>query len=166
MKTLYILRHAKAERESDTGRDFDRPLADRGWSDAERVGREAAKRGVQPDAVCSSPARRAAETVEAFARGFGEIEPEFEPGIYEAPVARLMDIVASTDDMVGRLLIVGHNPGFEGLVGALAERLPDASGGVFPTAALAVIDLPIEHWRELRERSGEIAALILPRDLR
>jgi phosphohistidine phosphatase len=166
MKTLYVLRHAKAERESDTGQDFDRPLAVRGWSDAERVGREAGKRGVQPDAVRSSPARRAAETVEAFARGFGEIEPEFEPGIYEAPVARLMDIIASTDDSVGRLLIVGHNPGFGGLVGALAERLPDALGGGFPTAALAVIDLPIEHWPELRERSGEITALILPRDLR
>jgi phosphohistidine phosphatase len=166
MKTLYILRHAKAERDSDSGLDFDRPLAERGWSDAELVGREARRRDVQPDAALSSPARRAAETVAAVARGFGEIEPSFEPGIYEASVRRLMDMVAVTDDAVRRLLIVGHNPGFEGLVRTLAADLPEALADGFPTAALAVLDLPIEQWSDLGERSAEVTALIVPRDLR
>ena len=98
MKTLYILRHAKAERDSESGEDFDRPLAERGQRDAEAVGREVRSRGFEPDAVLSSPARRAAETVEAFARGYGPIEPTFEPGIYKAPAERLMEIVSAADD--------------------------------------------------------------------
>jgi len=39
MRKLLVLRHAKAERDSSTGRDFDRPLAARGWTDAAEVGR-------------------------------------------------------------------------------------------------------------------------------
>jgi phosphohistidine phosphatase len=166
MKTLYVLRHAKAERDSDSGRDFDRPLAERGWSDAELVGREARRQGIDPDSVMASPATRAAQTVEAFAHGFGDVQPSFEPGIYEAPAARLMDIVAGTDASVRRLLIVGHNPGLEGLVRTLAAELPEALAAGLPTTALAVLDLPIEQWSDLRERSGDVTAFIVPRDLR
>ena len=166
MKTLYVFRHAKTERESDTGRDFGRALTERGWSDAELVGREMRKRGLEVDAVLSSPATRAAETVEAFARGFGELEPDWEPAIYEASVARLIEIVQDADDGIGRRMIVGHNPGFEGLVSRLAEGdVPGLSDG-FPTAGLAAIELPIDEWNNLREGTGEGTTLIVPRDLR
>ena len=47
MKTLYVLRHAKTERDSESGRDFDRALTERGWRDAELVGRERWKRSVE-----------------------------------------------------------------------------------------------------------------------
>lgn len=164
MKTLFVLRHAKAERDSTTGRDFDRPLAERGWHDAELVGREMRARGLEIDGVLASPARRAEETVAAFARGFGPLDPVFEPGIYEAPVGRLLDIVGNADDSAERLMIVGHNPGFEELVLRLAADARIADG--FPTAGLAAIELPASHWSELRERTGRIAHLIVPRDLR
>lgn len=164
MKTLFVLRHAKAERDSTTGRDFDRPLAERGWHDAERVGREMRARGLEIDGVLASPARRAEETVAALQRGFGPLDPVYEPGIYEAPVGRLLDIISNADDGAGRLMIVGHNPGFEELVLRLAEDARLADG--FPTAGLAAIDLPASRWSELRERTGRIAHLIVPRDLR
>lgn len=169
MKTLFVMRHAKAERDSDTGRDFDRPLAKRGWRDAEAVGREMLARDLVPDAVLSSPAKRAAETVAAFASGYGELDPSYEPGIYNAPADRLIDIVRNVDDSSERLLIVGHNPGFQDLVLRLAgddlcERSDHIVDG-FPTAAIAAVELPAERWREIAERSGRIVELILPRDL-
>jgi phosphohistidine phosphatase len=164
MKTLYVLRHAKAERDSDTGKDFDRPLAERGWSDAELVGREARRRGFEIDAVLASPAKRAAETVEAFARGYGQIEPEWEPDIYNAALDRLLAIVGSADDDADRLLIVGHNPGFEMLVMALTGGNSLNDG--MPTAALAAIELPADQWSGVCEGTGIVTALILPRDLR
>lgn len=162
MKTLFVMRHAKAERDSDTGRDFDRPLAKRGWRDAEAVGREMRVRGLELEAVLASPARRAAETVAALASGYGKLEPEFEPGIYNAPVDRLIEIVRNADDSIARLLIVGHNPGFQELALCLAGD--DPSDG-FPTAAIAAIDLPAERWCDVAERSGQIVDLILPREL-
>lgn len=166
MKTLFVLRHAKAERDSATGRDFDRPLADRGWRDAEAVGREARARGLRIDAALASPAKRAAETVEAFERGYGELLVAFEPGIYEAGVARLVEIVTEADDTEKQLLIVGHNPGFEGLVHRLSkEPIAEISDGL-PTAGLAAIELSITQWSDAREGIGRVVELILPRDLR
>jgi phosphohistidine phosphatase len=166
MKTLYVLRHAKAERDSATGKDFDRPLAARGWSDAERIGREAKARGLRMDAVLASPAKRAAETLEAFARGYGGIAPEWEPAIYNALVDRLIEIVQGTDDEIERLMIVGHNPGFEGLVWSLADHGADFVKDGMPTAALAAIELPVDRWSDIAERSGRVTEFIAPSDLR
>ena len=166
MKTLYVLRHAKAERDSDTGKDFDRPLAERGWSDAELVGREARSRGFEIDAVLASPAKRAAETVEAFARGYGEVAADWEPGIYNALVDRLIEIVQDADDGVERLMIVGHNPGFEGLVWSLADEGTDLVSAGMPTSAFAAIEFPVDKWSDVLERTGRIIAFIVPSELR
>jgi len=166
MKTLFVMRHAKAERDSETGRDYDRPLAGRGWHDAELVGREARARDLAIDAVLASPAKRADETVTAFARGYGPLEPSYEAGIYDAPVERLLDIVRNAGDGVGRLLIVGHNPGFEDLILRLARHVPIELADGFPTAGLAVIELPAMRWSEIGERSGLVSALIVPKALR
>jgi phosphohistidine phosphatase len=169
LKTLFVMRHAKAERDSATGRDFDRPLAKRGWHDAEAVGRELGSRAVRPELVLASPARRAAETVTAFAQGFGKLEQRFEPGFYNAPADRLIEIVRNADDGAERLLIVGHNPGFQELVLRLADDQPsehsDRIVDGFPTAALAALELPADRWSDISERSGRIVELILPRGL-
>jgi phosphohistidine phosphatase len=169
MKTLYVLRHAKAERDSDSRHDFDRPLAKRGWRDGEAVGREMRELGLEPDAVLASPAKRAAETVEAIARGYGPLTPSYEPRIYDAPVDRLLDVVRDADDVVQRLLLVGHNPGLENLILRLSgddscdHRDRVAEG--FPTAALAVLQLPAQKWADVEPASGKIAHLIVPKEL-
>ncbi|HEX6740237.1 MAG TPA: histidine phosphatase family protein [Sphingomicrobium sp.] len=169
MKTLFVMRHAKAERDSDSGRDFDRPLAKGGWRDAEAVGREMRSRELRPDLVLASPARRAAETVAAVAEGYGRLEPAYELAIYNAPADRLIEIVRTADDNATRLLIVGHNPGFQDLLGRLVDDEPgepvDQIVDGFPTAAFAAVQLPAERWCDLSERSGRIVELILPRDL-
>ena len=166
MKTLYVLRHAKTERDSETGRDFDRALTERGWSDAELVGREMRTRGLRIDAVLASPAKRAAETVEAFVRGYGKAEPEWEQGIYNALVGQLIEIVQGADDDAQRLLIVGHNPGFEGLVWALADKGVDKIRDGMPTAAMAAIELPADAWRDVREGTGRVTEFIVASELR
>ena len=47
-------------------------------------------------------------------------------------------------------LLIGHNPGFEQLAAALTreddKHLRDRVVEKFPTAAMAAIDLPIQHW--------------------
>ena len=80
----------------------------------------------------------------------------------------LLDIVRDTPDAIGRLLLVGHNPGLEEL--ALLPRRPDGPlrGEVaikYPTGTLAEIAFPIRHWRRWREGAGRIVRFIRPRDL-
>ena len=50
-------------------------------------------------------------------------------------------------------MLVGHNPGFEGLVRILTGKFDP-----MPTATLAVIDLEIESWSEYSPECGELCA--------
>jgi phosphohistidine phosphatase len=157
MKTLTLLRHAKAERDSLDGSDFTRSLNGRGRRDAARMGEEMRGLGLRFDWVLASPARRVVETVEAA----GELVPIYEMRIYNASSRQLYDLIRSTDDSVESLLMVGHNPGFE----QIAAELTDDAIEDFPTAALVEIELSVKHWRTMKERSGRLVRFIRPKDL-
>jgi phosphohistidine phosphatase len=79
----------------------------------------------------------------------------------------LLDIVHEAPDSAGRLLLVGHNPGFERLALLLtkAGTLRRQVELKYPTGTLAEIVLAVEHWREVDEGTGTLERLIRPRDL-
>jgi len=158
MKRLLVLRHAKAEQESDSGRDFDRPLAEHGWKDATEVGRKMRERGLDPDAVIASPAKRVVETLAGLAEGYGPLDTDYDQRIYNASPETLLDVVRGADDGAQTLLLVGHNPGLHYL---LLDLTHDEVGESFPTAALAVVDLAVASWADADRASGKLVDLIL-----
>jgi phosphohistidine phosphatase len=169
MKTLFILRHAKAEEDSDSGKDFDRPLAERGWSDARAIGRAMRERGPAPDMILSSPARRASETASALIEGHGAaLALEFDRRLYNATPNALLEVIGGANGE--SLMLVGHNPGVHHLVLTLTdpadEPLRQQAWEKFPTAALAMIALPIDYWNEVGEGTGHLEALLTPKELR
>lgn len=157
MKRLTLLRHAKSERDSPTGADFDRTLNNRGRADAGRMGQEIRELDLTFDLVLASPAQRVVQTVE----GVAGLSPQYDQRIYEASTETLLDIVRSTDGQIGSLLLVGHNPGFE----RLAARLTDNQVEEMPTAALAVIELPVDHWRDVGKSGGRLVRFLTPKSL-
>jgi phosphohistidine phosphatase len=157
MKRVTLLRHAKSERDSPSGRDFDRSLNDRGRADAKRMGEEIRKLDLSFDLVLASPAQRVVETVE----GVGGLSPQFDERIYDASTRQLLDLVQLTDDQIGTLMLVGHNPGFE----RLAARLTDEAVDDLPTTALVEIELPIDHWRDADEGGGRLVRFIKAKEL-
>jgi phosphohistidine phosphatase len=170
MKRLAVLRHAKSswkERELD---DFERPLNGRGQRAARRMGREMSERGMQFDFVLASPAVRVRETINGVTQEHELVAPiRFEPRIYMARVAELLELVGTIPNDAENALLVGHNTSAERLVIKLAK---DDERGLrkrveekFPTAALAIIELPIERWDALQPESGRLVELIYPADL-
>ena len=161
MKTLLLLRHAKSDWGDSSLRDFDRPLAERGERDAPRIGKALRKRGVTPDVIVASPAARAKATVQAAMKAAKvELNVTFDESIYGASSAELMKIIRRLPDTSGCALLVGHNPGFEDLVGRLTgshERMP--------TAALACIEFQIEHWNDVDDGKGKLVWLLTPKRL-
>jgi len=69
-------------------------------------------------------------------------------------------VVAEVDNRFETLMVVGHNPGMEGLV-----RMLTGKSERMPTAALAIIDLDISDWSDLRDDSGKLRDLMRPKDL-
>ncbi len=86
MKRLTILRHAKSSWDDASLADFNRPLNDRGWKTARRLGRELKKRAVHFDLCVASTAARVRETLDGLVEGYGEpdFEIRFEPRIYDS----------------------------------------------------------------------------------
>ena len=162
MKTLLVLRHGKSSWKHPETSDHDRPLNKRGRRDAPRMGRLVAARGLRPDVVVSSTARRARWTADEVAQHAGCDEAvQLDRRLYLASPDEIVDVVRSVAGSARRVMVVGHNPGLEDLVAQLAGR-PET----FPTAALAEIRLPIRSWKDLTASSpGTLAGLWRPREL-
>ena len=162
MKTILLMRHAKAETLVRGQRDFDRPLAARGNEDAERMGRALAKLGAVPDAIVASPAARAKETAEAAARamGFGGTI-HLERALYNAPGDVWLSALRVVPAAAGSALVVAHSPG----IAEAAALLCRASRGAFdiPTGGLLAFDDEIERWRDLGSGGAALRWFLRPR---
>lgn len=160
MKTLLVLRHAKAAGSSPSGEDRDRPLTERGERDAKAMGKCLRKLDVIPDAVISSTATRARQTAEIVAEHCkfkGRIECRDD--LYLPTTATLIAAIRGNTD-ADCLLVVGHNPGLEDLVNQLVAG---SAGGVhLCTAALARIDFDGDDWSSVGETSGSLVWLLDP----
>jgi phosphohistidine phosphatase len=169
MKTLILLRHAKSGSDDPATRDFDRPLNPRGRRAARTVAEEMRRLGLAFDRAVASPARRVIETIEEVAETLGPIAPDYDQRLYLASPETLLEVVRNTPEQVERLLLVGHNPGLEclalALAGGGAPPLREAMELKYPTATVAEIALPAEHWRDVSPGSGEVRRFIRPRDL-
>ena len=142
MRELILLRHAHAEPAAPGQDDFDRPLSLQGQAEAEAAGRWLKANGHLPDRVVCSPARRTRETCEAVLAALGYIELVHEPRIYDATPGRLMQVADDHRDLA-RVLLVGHNPGFEQLAALLSSGQSGDFRGM-PAGGIAVLGLPAE----------------------
>ena len=163
VRTLLVLRHAKSSWKDAGLADHDRPLNKRGEKNAPAMGKLIKREGLTPQWIASSTALRARKTAEAAAKGSGYSGGiHYEEELYLAQPQDILDVLQRTvPDSATRILIVGHNPGLEELVGTLTAQRES-----FPTGALAQIELSVESWRELEETvEGELVHLWRPRDL-
>jgi phosphohistidine phosphatase len=155
------MRHAKSSWDDPGLSDFDRPLNDRGTLAAPLMGEVIGKKGLSPDVIISSPARRASQTAELVRPALGtEAEIVFDRRIYEADVGALREIVQQIDDQYDTAMLVGHNP-------TIAEFLQYLTGRIetMPTAAVAVVELDIGRWAEMTNDSGRLAAIFRPKEV-
>jgi len=169
MKTLTLLRHAKSGWDDPVARDFDRPLNPKGQRAAQTVGRHIKTLGLEFDHVIASPATRVVETLENVSAAYGsDLAPAWDPRIYLASAATLLDLVHELPDAADSVLLVGHNPGLEELVLLLTPGGGAHRGDVeakFPTASLAELHFRIERWQDIEPGKGELARFTRPRDI-
>ena len=170
MKTLWLLRHAKASAGGAGLSDRDRPLSPRGRDAAERIGRHLAEREVRPELVLCSPALRTRETIELVQKGLGvALTVDLEEELYLASERDLRKRIEQTADDVTSVMLVGHNPGLGELALRLAVRgVRDALAALrekVPTGALAEFRIDSQRWRQFA-RGCELVAFVTPKALR
>ena len=161
LRELLLLRHGHAVPHGSVVPDFDRPLDARGRADTVWMARWAIEAGVVPDFVVASPAQRARETAEEFCRetGLATEDIRWRERIYDSRVSELLAVLAEVPAEARRVMLVGHNPGFEQLAGLLGHADPHRVR--LATAAAARIRMP-EDWSELGAGDGEMVEVVRP----
>lgn len=164
MKTLYLMRHAKASNDSPTFEDRDRALNERGNEDAPLIAREMQARRHIPDLILCSSARRTQETCRHVQDMLGaHIPAVYEPDLYLASDDEILEIIRAADPKARALLIIGHNPGLEDLALSLGA---DGAPPKFPTCAVAAFRFDVENWNEVARQRGTFADYFTPKMLK
>jgi len=160
MKTLYLLRHGKADRPAGMLSDKERPLLKHGVEETAKICHKMAKKGMFPEAIIASTAVRALQTAETAAQELGYESERLEKAevIYGAEADELGLFLRHQSDARSSLMLVGHNPGLEELAGMLGNE----DAGHLPTGGVIVIRLAIESWRETAPGCGRITARLYP----
>ena len=171
MLTLSLLRHAKSSWNNPAVPDHDRPLATRGVVDAPLMGRAMTERGIDPDLVLCSSARRTRDTL-ALVLPELKVEPKvvYEDVLYHASAAEMLEMMRAVPPGASRLMLVGHNPEIHALaldlVGSGPKHYRDKLQDKYPTAGLVVVNFTSGAWQSVTVNSGELKLFLTPKDLK
>jgi len=176
MRRLMLLRHAKSDWPSSGMPDTTRPLNARGEAAARLMGGYMARHGLIPGRVLCSTAQRTRETWAAMAAQW-PVEVVFEERLYAATAQAILSVIQAQEEArpnarsesARALLVIGHNPGLheaaELLIAAGDVELRERLREKYPTAALAVIDFPVDRWDRVHHHCGRLDRYITPRSI-
>lgn len=167
MKSLSIIRHAKAVQPEEAPSDFERPLTKRGQKDVIQLGAILAALQPEVDWVISSPALRTRETTELLAKTVPYTKPvQWEESAYLAEGEHWLTLLKKAPPDAKHVAIVGHNPGLADLVAGLAAGSATHLNFNLPTAAIAHLELEIFWWNQIRWGCGQLQLLLPPKFVR
>ncbi|MCO4760490.1 MAG: histidine phosphatase family protein [Myxococcales bacterium] len=162
-RQLIVMRHAKSSWKSSTLSDHDRPLNGRGRRDAPRIAEALVARDWWPDVVISSDSTRTRETwalMAAAAHGVEAPAVFFKSSLYLAGFNEVHAEAAGWRDEWRRVLVLGHNPGWQHLTGRLSGVFEEMT-----TANAALLSGAGRQWRNALEGPWQLDGILRPREL-
>ena len=161
MKNLFLMRHGKSSWELNVS-DQDRPLGQRGISDAHLIGAELATKKLMIDHVFSSPANRALHTCMICLRelAFPLEKCSIVSDLYDFSGEKVIDVIKNTNDELDNILIFGHNHAFTHLVNSMGDKHIDN----VPTSGFVQIQFKENSWSDIRK--GSTIQTIFPKQLK
>lgn len=161
MKTLTLIRHAKATWEKSDWQDFERPLNERGYNDAALLASKLTGYFIEPDVIISSPAVRAFTTAEIFIEKVPFKNSKFikDIFIYEKGAKYILNLVKNLDSNVNSAMIFGHNPDITSLSTYY-------SGDFFenvPTCGIICLVFDTDDWQDTAKNNGKIKFFVYPK---
>ena len=148
---LHLLRHAKTDQNSSTGKDFDRKLLKKGKDQSTEMGKYLKEQNFNPSKIICSTAARTRETITLIQKEHKFISKiEYVDEIYLAEKDKLFSIVSNifgSEDV----FIIGHNNGLSDLASYLMDDFIDLS-----TCDFVTIQFNIENCNEISQGLGVV----------
>lgn len=161
MKTLILVRHARAEDKSILKRDFDRRLTASGLSEAALIGEYLKGQKCGSSYFISSPASRTVETAEVVMKSLSveRSQLHLHAVLYEADVEEYLEIIRETDDHFESCMIFGHNPTISEVANFLCKDFRnDLSKG-----AVVALKFKVERWSDVKKETGKLLFFASPK---
>lgn len=158
MKTLILVRHAKSDWPENTD-DFDRPLAQKGYDDAQKMAYFLKKKNIKIDKFLSSPALRAFTTCQIFNEEY-QIEIETPHQLYNALERNFETLVLENDDSLDSVAMFSHNNGISNFANSMSDGL-----FIFPTCGVAGFHIDCDSWSEFHGADKKLAFFYEPKNI-
>ena len=128
-------------------KDFDRPLNDRGKTEAPEMGKKLRKLDLTPDIIISSSAKRTRQTAKRIADevGYDTGNIKWEEKLYHCAPVIFEEAIFGIEDSVDTVFIVAHNPGITDFVNQLS---PTFRIDNMPTCGLVGVHFEAKKWNE------------------
>ena len=157
MKTLLLVRHAKAAPAGPTQTDHARALEDEGVTDAGKLAHYLRSKAIVPDQILVSSANRTQSTAQILMTAFDrpDIDVVVSDELYLASAEFLADVVTNVSDQIDTLMIVGHNPGLSEFAYCFDETLM----GLRP-AQLLKVEFDVSTWFDATAKHVKTTKLV------
>lgn len=164
MKTLYLVRHAKSDWDNSELLDIDRPLNERGYSDAIRMSQFLKENKISPDLIITSPAIRAISTALIFTRNLDYTTSEIaiQPDLYESSQKKYLSCIAKIENKHKSAMLFAHNP----FISEVANALTDALNSEMVTCAVVGISFDdCQEWKSVAKSKGKLELYEFPKNI-
>lgn len=162
MKTLYLIRHAKSDWSIGHLSDIDRPLNERGYSDAHKMSLILKEKKIIPDLIISSPAVRAISTALIFCRNLN-YDPKsilINKNLYNTSEKEYIQAISKIDNRHKVVFLFGHNPTITNTANVLTNAITEE----LPTCAIAGIKSDVEEWGTFSKNINELRYFDIPKN--
>lgn len=161
MKTLILVRHAKAEKSEGNTEDIDRQLTEKAVIKAKWVAQVLKQKKISPDLVISSPARRCMRTAGIFCEAVnypaGKIQVN--DTLYQKfELITYIRLIENIDHKINTVMVVGHKETIQGLNHHLN---PEFEGNIKKGGVVSII-FNVVNWSEIRANLGKLDFYEMP----
>ncbi|MEN2281394.1 histidine phosphatase family protein [Algoriphagus sp. SE2] len=160
MKKIILIRHGKSAWDKPFLADHERPLAERGLRDVPIMGERLLRRGLKPDLILSSSAKRAIQTAEIIASylEYSKNDIVSEKNLYHCSPEIILKYLRMQKDKFDLIFVFGHNPGFNDLIERLGGKIDN-----LPTSGLYGFRFDTDHWAEISAENASFWFLDFPK---
>jgi len=161
MKTLILMRHAKAKKFSSINNiDLFRDLEEKGIQDAKIIAKKIIDLNEIPDLILCSHSNRTKQTLDQIVNELDKnVEIKIEESIYENEENRIIRLISNIDKKYDKIMLIGHNPSIEELSNLFSENFAEER---FKPACTSIIEFSFKNWSEIKNSTGIMKHFISP----
>jgi len=162
MKTIIFIRHGKAENQSESGKDFDRKLSNKGRKQANVIGHLLKEKEVKIDQIISSDAARTKDTIGLISAilPYPSSKIDYQLELYLTDLKKYLDFCFNFDEKHENVAICGHNFGITDCLNYFTEQNVELS-----TCGTAIVSFDVNTWQEISAGTGKLEWMKLPKEI-